>query len=145
MSTRPTKDEYYLDIAAAVSKRSTCLRRRYGAVIVKDDRIVSTGYNGAPSGMAHCIDFNSCRRANAQMGHGYDECISVHAEQNAIIFASKEELKGAKLYLYGWDFEKCDRVDAPTPCPLCDRIIKNSGIASVIVRAGEGILERVVL
>lgn len=143
---RISKDEYYLNIALAVSKRSTCLKRHYGCIIVKDDRIVSTGYNGSPRGDVNCCDIGVCKRANADRYSDYTLCESVHAEQNAIISASAEELKGAILYLacedrrwseinqsyFDWKEDK-----NPTPCPLCMRMIKNAGIARVINRMGD--------
>lgn len=138
---RISKDEYYLDIALAVSKRSTCLKRHYGCVVVKDDRIVATGYNGSPRGEVNCCDIGICKRANAERYSDYTLCESVHAEQNAIISASAEELKGATMYLacedrrwsevnqsyFDWKEDK-----NPIPCPLCMRMIKNAGIAKVV-------------
>lgn len=152
---RPTKDEYYLDIALAVSKRSTCLKRHYGCIIVKDDRIVATGYNGSPRGDTNCCDVGECKRKNAARYSDYTLCESVHAEQNAIISASAEELNGATLYLAcegvacvsgkegcsgdcgewctGFGFEEDKK---PEPCPLCMRMIKNANIAKVVNRNG---------
>lgn len=139
---RISKDEYYLDIALAVSKRSTCIKRHYGCVIVKDDRIVATGYNGSPRGEANCCDIGICKRANAERYSDYTLCESVHAEQNAIISASSEELKGATMYLACDQFCSVKVVDVtvrswvedkePVPCPLCMRMIKNAGIAKVV-------------
>lgn len=96
---RITKDEYYLGIALAVSKRSTCLKRHYGCVIVKDDIIIATGYNGSPRGEENCCDRGTCKRANAERYSGYESCDSVHAEQNALIATSRERLIGATVYL----------------------------------------------
>lgn len=137
-SSRISKDGYYMGIAKAVSRRSTCLRRNYGAVIVKDDEIISTGYNGAPRGDANCCDAGSCFREGEEHNNGnYAECPAVHAEMNAIISASRSEMLGAKLYLYGSEFGKT--IDAE-PCPICARLIKNAGIIDVIKsKAGEPI------
>lgn len=147
---RISKDEYYLNIALAVSKRSTCLKRHYGCIIVKDDRIVATGYNGSPRGEVNCCDIRECKRTNAERYSDYTKCEAIHAEQNAIISASAEEMKGATLYLAceehieKADFDEIDvhysehwREDVkPIPCPLCMRMIKNAGIAKVVNRNG---------
>ena len=149
--TRPSKDEYYLNIALAVSKRSTCLKRHYGCVIVKDDIIVATGYNGSPRGEENCCDRGSCKRADAERYTGYENCDSVHAEQNAIIAASHQQLRDATLYLacesYGLDVEESGRRSEdvrgyiedmnPVPCPICRRMIRNSGISRVVNRLGD--------
>ena len=149
--TRPSKDEYYLNIALAVSKRSTCLKRHYGCVIVKDDIIVATGYNGSPRGEENCCDRGSCKRVDAARYTGYENCDSVHAEQNAIIAASHQQLRDATLYLacesYGLDVEESGRRSEdvrgyvedmnPVPCPICRRMIKNSGISRVVNRLGD--------
>ncbi|MPM60679.1 hypothetical protein SDC9_107531 [bioreactor metagenome] len=135
------KEAYYLSIAAEVAKRSTCLRRQYGAVIVKNDEIVATGYNGAPRGDANCCDEGSCWRESNNIPHGeqYEKCVAVHAEANAIISASRNEMLGSTLYLSG--FEGFDHpIDAPAPCVMCSRMIKNAGIARVINKQGEIIL-----
>ena len=132
------KEAYYLSIAAEVAKRSTCLRRQYGAVIVKNDEIVATGYNGAPRGDANCCDEGSCWRERNNMPHGeqYEKCVAVHAEANAIISASRNEMLGSTLYLSG--FEGFDSpIEAPAPCVMCSRMIKNAGIARVINKQGE--------
>ncbi|MDR0804250.1 MAG: dCMP deaminase family protein [Oscillospiraceae bacterium] len=131
LTTRPSKSEYYLDIARAVSARATCLRRRFGAVIVKDDEIISTGYNGAPRGCANCCDLGICKREqlNIPPGERYELCRSVHAEANAIIAADFTKMRGAVLYLYcvadtgGYYCE---------PCGMCKRLLINSGIALVV-------------
>lgn len=129
---RISKDNYYLGIARAVSMRSTCLRRQYGAIIVKNDRIVSTGYNGAAIGEPNCCDIGQCWRETNNIPHGerYEECVAVHAEANAIIQASAEELEGATLYLYG--IEDGSSVFRAEPCKMCARMIKNAKIAKVI-------------
>lgn len=129
---RPSKVKYYLDIAAAVAARSTCIRRQYGAVIVKNDTIVSTGYNGTARGLVNCCDLNECYREAHNIPHGqqYEKCKAVHAEANAIINASREEMCGAILFLAG--FENGERMKNPTPCEMCSRMITNSGIRRVI-------------
>ena len=133
---RIDKENYYLDIAATVSERSTCLRRRYGAIIVKNDVIVSTGYNGAPRGRLNCIDKAECLRdqMNIPSGERYELCRSVHAEANAIISASRENMLGATLYLVGYDRQ--GELIAAESCTMCRRLIINAGIHRVIGRAG---------
>lgn len=129
---RPDKTDYYLDIAAAVAARSTCVRRQYGAVIVKNDTIVSTGYNGASRRDLNCCDLGYCFREANNIPHGeqYEKCKAVHAEANAIINASREEMNGATLFLAG--FEKGVRIEDPKPCEMCKRMIANAGIRKVI-------------
>ena len=129
---RPSKVKYYLDIAAAVAARSTCIRRQYGAVIVKNDTIVSTGYNGTARGLVNCCDLNECYREAHNIPHGeqYEKCRAVHAEANAIINANREELHGAILFLVG--FENGERMKNPSPCEMCHRMITNAGIRRVI-------------
>lgn len=131
---RITKDEYYLGIARAVAKRSTCLRRQYGAVIVKNDRIVSTGYNGSARGDQNCCDVGTCWREEHNIPHGeqYERCLAVHAEDNAISQAGRETI-GATLYLAG--FENGVEIMAE-PCMMCDRKIKNAQIEKVITLGG---------
>ena len=133
---RISKKEYYLGIALAVAKRSTCLRRQYGAVIVKNDEIISTGYNGAPRGEQNCCDINYCWREANNVPHGekYEACKSVHAEQNAIISASRKDMIGATLYLAGIDNGK---VIKASPCDICRRMIINAGIERVVTTEGE--------
>ena len=148
---RPTKDEYYLNIALAVSTRSTCLKRHYGCVLVKNDEIISTGYNGNPRGMENCCDRGFCERIKVPHNSGnYDSCFSVHAEQNAMLSAAREKMIGATAYLagveYSLDKDKSERyqedvygymeVDAE-PCPICFRMLKNAGVEKVINRKGE--------
>ena len=132
---RGSKRQYYLDIAAEVARRSTCLRRQYGAVIVKNDEIVATGYNGAPRGDENCCDVGVCWREAHGIPHGeqYEKCVAVHAECNAIISASRNEMLGSTLYLYG--FENGAPMKAPEPCVMCARMIKNAGITTVINQA----------
>ena len=131
--TRIDKENYYLDIAATVLERSTCLRRRYGAIIVKNDAIVSTGYNGAPRGRTNCIDRHECLRDQLGIpsGERYELCRSVHAETNAIIAASRENMLGATLYLVGYDRQG---LIAAESCSMCRRQIINAGIHRVIAR-----------
>ena len=133
---RISKQEYYLGIAEAVSKRSTCLRRQYGAVIVNQDEIVATGYNGAPRGQINCCDVGECWRESNHIPHGeqYEKCLAVHAEQNAIISAPRDKLLGATLYLYGSENGKT--IDAH-PCDICQRLIDNAGI--ICVKSSKGV------
>lgn len=130
---RIDKENYYLDIAATVSERSTCLRRRYGAIIVKNDTIVSTGYNGAPRGRANCIDRGECLRDQLGIpsGERYELCRSVHAEANAIIAAARENMLGATLYLVCYDRQGLAPAES---CTMCRRLIINAGIQRVIGR-----------
>lgn len=129
---RQNKHKYYLDIAAEVAKRSTCLRRQYGAIIVKNDEIISTGYNGAPRGEENCCDKGYCYREAHNIPHGqqYEKCVAVHAEMNAIISAARKDMLGATLYLAGWEEGK--RIDRAEPCEICRKLIKNAGIINVI-------------
>jgi dCMP deaminase len=133
---RPDKDTYYIDIALAVSKRSTCLRRHYGAVIVKDDVIVATGYNGSPRGEENCCDCGVCKRANAERYKGYEDCPAVHAEQNALLAVDRAHSQGATLYL-ACEVPGYFEDDNPRPCSLCARMIKNAGITRIVNRRGE--------
>lgn len=136
MEKRRDKINYYLDIAESVSERGTCLRRNYGAVIVKNDEIVSTGYVGAPRGRANCCDLGYCVREKLDIPRGqrYEMCRSVHAEQNAIISASRNDMLGAVLYLVGKEVKTGEYVKNARPCTLCERFIINAGIKRVIVR-----------
>ena len=129
---RPSKVKYYLDIAAAVAAGSTCLRRQYGAVIVKNDMIISTGYNGSARGWINCCDLGECWRETNGIPHGeqYEKCKAVHAEANAIISASRLDMMGATLYLAG--FEDGERIPNPKPCQMCERLIENAGIINVV-------------
>ena len=122
------KEDYYMGIAEAVSERSTCLRRHYGAVIVKNDEIIATGYNGAVRGEPNCCDTGICRRKGHEHNDGdYSDCPAVHAEQNALISASRKDTIGATLYLYGWDCKE-NKVISAEPCPICSRMLLNAGI-----------------
>ena len=138
-ANRMSKNEYYLAIALAVSKRSTCLKRRYGAVIVNNDEIVSTGYNGNPRGEENCCDRGDCKRMNLPSNSGnYNDCFSVHAEQNAMISASRNEMLGSTIYLAGEKYDDGDwvEIDDAEPCPICLRMVKNSGIDKVVSKKG---------
>lgn len=127
---RITKDEYYLNIAYEVAKRSTCLKRRYGCVIVKNDVIVSTGYNGSPRGEVNCIDTGMCQRWNAEKLSDYTKCKAVHAEQNAIISASHNDLIDSTVYLACID---CSAGEIPAfPCPICAKMLKNARVKRVV-------------
>lgn len=127
---RISKDEYYLNFAKTAALRSTCLRRQYGAVIVKNDEIISTGYNGSPRGEANCCDTGVCWRESHGVPHGeqYEKCVAVHAEQNAIISAARRDMIGATLYLAG--FENGREIEA-VPCEICRKMIANAGIREV--------------
>ena len=133
---RRDKTNYYLDIAQAVMTRGTCLRRNYGAVIVNNDQIISTGYAGSPRGRQNCCDLGECMREKLAIPRGerYEMCRSVHAEQNAIISASREEMIGSTLYLVGTTASTGEYIPGASPCSLCRRFIINAGIESVIVR-----------
>ena len=133
---RIDKTNYYLDIAETVIERATCLRRCWGAVIVKNDQIISTGYVGAPRGRKNCSDLGYCMREklNIPRGERYELCRSVHAESNAIISASRQEMLGATLYLTGIEVETGEYVKNSCCCAMCKRLIINSGIERVVVR-----------
>lgn len=133
---RIDKNNYYLDIAEATLERATCLRKKWGAVIVKNDEIISTGYNGAPRGRKNCNDLGYCVREklNIPRGERYELCRSVHAEQNAIISASRKDMIGATLYMVGKDSKTGEYVENSSSCSMCKRVVINSGIAKVIVR-----------
>ena len=133
---RIDKENYYLDIAQTVLERSTCLRRQYGAIAVKNDEIVSTGYNGAPRGRKNCMDLGYCTREamNIPSGERYELCRSVHAEMNAIISASRRDLLGATMYLAGRDSATGQLLEHATSCTMCRRMIINAGIERVVIR-----------
>lgn len=133
---RVDKHNYYLNIAETVAARSTCLRRAFGAVIVKNDEIVATGYNGAPRGRQNCTDLGKCIRTelNIPRGERYELCRSVHAESNAIISASRQETIGSSLYLVGIDVTSNDYVANSSSCSMCKRLVINAGITNVIIR-----------
>ena len=133
---RIDKINYYLDIAETTLERSTCLRRKWGAVIVKDDEIISTGYNGAPRGRKNCTDLGKCIREELKIPRGerYELCRSVHAEQNAIISAPRKDMMGATLYEVGVDAKTGEYVKDAMPCAMCKRFIINSGISKMVFR-----------
>lgn len=133
---RRDKINYYLDIADTVSKRGTCLRRNYGAIIVKNDEIISTGYVGAPRGRKNCSDMGVCIREKLRIPRGerYELCRSVHAEANAIISADRKSMIGATLYLSGRNVSDGQYVKGAMCCSMCKRMIINAGISQVIVR-----------
>lgn len=133
---RISKENYYLDIAQTVLERATCLRRVYGAIIVKNDEIISTGYNGAPRGRKNCVDMGFCTREAMRVPRGerYELCRSVHAEANAIISASRRDMVGATLYLVGKDAVTGELLPDATSCAMCRRQVINAGIAQVVIR-----------
>ena len=133
---RRDKTNYYLDIAETVLERGTCLRRSFGAIIVSNDQIISTGYVGAPRGRVNCTDIGFCTREkmNIPRGERYELCRSVHAEANAIIHASRQDMLGSTLYLVGKERLTDEYVANANPCSMCKRMIINAGIAKVVVR-----------
>ncbi|MBQ8638733.1 MAG: cytidine/deoxycytidylate deaminase family protein [Lachnospiraceae bacterium] len=133
---RRDKVNYYLDLAEVVSKRGTCIRRRYGAVIVKNDEVVSTGYVGAPRGRENCTDLGTCIRQKLKIPRGerYELCRSVHAEANAIISASRDEMIGSSLYLVGIEASSGEYIVNSNSCSMCKRQIINAGIEKVYIR-----------
>lgn len=130
---RISKDKYYLGIAEAVSKRSTCLRRQYGAVVVNNDQIVSTGYNGSPRGEANCCDTGECEREkqNVPKGERYELCVALHAEENSIINAGRQQCINATMYIVGIETQTGKHAN-PCPCLMCRRKIVNAGIKRVV-------------
>ena len=140
---RRDKHNYYLDIAQTVLERGTCLRRSAGAIIVKNDVIISTGYNGAPRGRANCSDLGECRRETLGVPRGqrYELCRSVHAEANCIIAAPREEMLDSTLYLVMVDNRTGELVGDTSPCDMCRRLIINAGIQKVVARIGEDLYE----
>lgn len=133
---RVSKHNYYLDIAQTVAERSTCLRKMYGAIIVKNDVIISTGYNGAPRGRKNCCDLGHCMRDKLQIPRGerYELCRSVHAEANAIISASRDQMLGSTLYMVGVDAKTKELISGTSSCMMCKRQVLNAGIEWVIIR-----------
>lgn len=136
---RISKINTYLNCAEVFAYRSTCIKRKYGAVIVKDDAVISTGYNGAPRGFDNCCDLGDCPRIkrNMHQGDGYGMCRAVHAEANALLNCSRQQTLGADLYLVGVNPQD-NSVHKAKPCPLCARTIIQAGINNVIMRVGEG-------
>jgi len=133
---RQSKINYYLDIAEAVSSRGTCLRRNYGAIIVNNDEIISTGYVGAPRGRKNCCDMGKCVRTelNIPRGERYEVCRSVHAEANAIISAERNKMIGATMYLCGKEVSDGSYIKNSNSCSMCKRMIINAGISKVVIR-----------
>lgn len=144
---RPTKTEYYLRIAHEIAQRATCLRRNYGAVIVRDDQIISTGYCGLPRGMKNCTEIGTCARedANCPPGQGYDLCRgSVHAEENAIINSARAgvSLLGGTMYIRGYSVKDGSIVEAQ-PCRRCRHAIINAGLKKVIIRTADNQIKEI--
>lgn len=133
---RIDKNNYYLDICETVLERGTCLRRNFAAIIVKNDEIMATGYSGAPRGRKNCCDMGVCKRKelNVPRGTRYELCRSVHAEQNAIISARRQDMIDSTMYLVGKEKETGELVKNAAPCSLCKRFIINAGINKVIIR-----------
>jgi Deoxycytidylate deaminase len=133
---RREKENYYLDIAETVLERGTCIRRNFGAIIVKNDQIVSTGYTGAPRGRKNCVDMNICIREKLSIPRGerYELCRSVHAESNCIIHAARNDMIGATLYLVGKDAKTGEIVKEANACSMCKRLIINAGIKKIVIR-----------
>ena len=144
MSIRKDKDTYYLSIAEQVLERSTCLRRKYGAIIVNNDEIVSTGYNGAPRGEENCIDCGYCAREalNVPKGERYELCKAVHAEQNCIISAARKDMIGSTMYIVGKEVSNNTYAN-PEPCLICRRLIVNAGIDKVIGKYTDGSIKEI--
>ena len=134
---RIDKINYYLDIAETILERGTCLRKNYGAIIVKNDEIISTGYTGAPRGRKNCIDLGYCvkKKILPDVHHGgYDACRSVHAEQNAMLSSSRRDMIGSSLYLVGIRKDSNEYEKGASPCQMCRKLIINSGIKDVYIR-----------
>ena len=138
-SQRVSKIDTYLNCAEVFAYRSTCLKRKYGAVIVKDDVVISTGYNGAPRGFENCSNLGACPRIDRNMhqGEGYGICRAIHAEANALLNCSRQQTLGADLYLVGVNHGD-NSIHEAKPCPLCARLIIQAGIRNVYLRVGEG-------
>ena len=138
-TARISKTDTYLNCAENFAYRSTCLKRKYGAVLVKNDTVISTGYNGSPREFEKCCDIGECPRIkrNMHQGEGYAMCRAIHAEANALLNCSREQTLGADLYLTSVNPQDCSIHEAK-PCPLCARLIIQAGINNVILRIGEG-------
>ncbi len=136
---RRDKVNYYLDIAETVLERGTCLRRNYGAIIVNDDEIISTGYSGAPRGRKNCLDIGTCERERLKIPRGqmYEKCRSVHAEANAIISAARRRMLGGTLYLVGREKTTGELISNANSCSMCKRLIINAGIERVVIRSDQ--------
>ncbi|MCH5206406.1 MAG: cytidine deaminase [Oscillospiraceae bacterium] len=144
---RVDKTNYYLDIAQTVAERGTCLRRNFGAIIVKNDAIIATGYNGAPRGRVNCSDLGECMREklNVPKGQRYELCRSVHAEANCIISAPRTETLGSEIYLACLDAKTGELYGDVEPCSMCKRLIINAGIEKVIVRTAPAEFKTIVV
>lgn len=139
-NNRPNKDEYYLGIAKAVCKRSPCIRRQFGAIVVKNDAVVSTGYNGPARGVINCLQAGCLKdELDVPSYEGYEYCPGVHAEENAVINAARHgtSVLGGTLYLYGQEFETGETFEGK-PCDRCKRAIINSGIEKLVTKNREG-------
>ena len=136
MEHRVSKENYYLNIAETVLERATCLRRVFGAIIVKNDEIISTGYNGAPRGRRNCVDMGFCTREAMKVPRGerYELCRSVHAEANAIISAARRDMVGGTLYLVGRNAQTGELLHDATSCAMCRRMVINAGLSKVVIR-----------
>ena len=136
MEQRISKENYYLNIAETVLERATCLRRVFGAIIVKNDEIISTGYNGAPRGRCNCVDMGFCTRKAMKVPRGerYELCRSVHAEANAIISAARRDMVGGTLYLVGRNAQTGELLHDATSCAMCRRMVINAGLSKVVIR-----------
>ena len=139
MEPRISKENYYLNIAETVLERATCLRRVYGAIIVTNDEIIATGYNGAPRGRKNCTDLGFCSREalNVPRGERYELCRSVHAEANAIISAARRDMVGGTLYLVGRNAQTGELLHDATSCAMCRRMVINAGLSKVVIRHTE--------
>ena len=136
MEQRISKENYYLNIAETVLERATCLRRVFGAIIVKNDEIISTGYNGAPRGRCNCVDMGFCTREAMKVPRGerYELCRSVHAEANAIISAARRDMVGGTLYLVGGNAQTGELLHDAASCAMCRRMVINAGLSKVVIR-----------
>ena len=136
---RTDKTNFYLNLAEDCARRGTCLRRNYGAVIVKNDEVIATGYTGAARNMTNCCDKGVCRREemHCKPGERYELCRSVHAEANAIISAARRDMIGATLFLVGIDAKTGNVLETAEPCAMCRRLILNAGIKTVVSRSGD--------
>ncbi len=140
VSPKPSMDEYFLELAKAVSLRSTCLRRKFGAIIVRDGVVLSSGYNGAARKVRECREVGICLKelVKAPHGEGYDVCPAVHAEANALVNAARSgvSILGGTMYLHGQDMQ--GRVVEGKPCTFCRRLLINSGIEKIVFRREDG-------
>jgi dCMP deaminase len=141
---RVNKSNYYLDIAETVLERSTCIRRHFGAVIVNNDRIISTGYNGSISGDVNCCDRNYCMRneLNCETGKGYEHCIAIHAEQNAILNITRQDALGSSIFLVGIDVNTTNYFPVE-PCYICIKLIKAIGVKKIYIRESKQLYKEI--